>query len=85
MGKEKVDATLAPIRANKAMKQAELEIAKMEEEIANQEAKVYELCTKIDLDFHAIIEAQDKHALTERKIEQFKKLIKEMFPKNKSK
>ncbi|MEE9354216.1 MAG: hypothetical protein V3U75_01365 [Methylococcaceae bacterium] len=80
MGKEKVNETLAPARANRARKQAELEIAKMEESIASQEAKIMELCAVKELDFDAIIEAQDKYALTERKIKQFQTIIEEMFP-----
>ena len=80
MAKEEVDETLAPARANRAKKQAELEIAKMEESIASQEAKILELCASKELDFNKIIEAQDKYALTERKIKQFTQIIKEMFP-----
>ena len=80
MAKEKVDETLAPVRANRAKKQAELEIAKMEESIASQEATILELCASKEIDFNKIIEAQDKYALTERKINQFKKIIEEMFP-----
>ena len=80
MGKDKVNETLAPVRARKAKKQAELEIAKMEEDIATQEAKIMELCSKQELNFDAIIKAQDTYALTERRIKQFEKIIEEMFP-----
>ena len=81
MAKEKVDESLAPARANRAKKQAELEIAKMEESLATQEATIMELCSSKEIDFNKIIEAQDKYALTERRIAQFEKIIKEMFPK----
>lgn len=80
MGKEKVDETLAPVRARKARKQAELEIAKMDEDLVTQEAKMMELCSKKELDFNAIIKAQDTYALIERRIKQFEKIIAEMFP-----
>lgn len=80
MAKEKVDEHLAPVRANRAKKQAELEIAKMEEKMASQEAKVFELCAAKELDFDKIIEAQDEYALMERRKKQFKKIIEEMFP-----
>jgi hypothetical protein len=79
-GKGKIDESLAPVRANKAKKQAELEVAKMEEKIATQEAKIEELCTQKELDFHAIIEAQDALALMERKRKQFLTIITELFP-----
>lgn len=80
MAKEKIDETLAPARANRAKKQAELEIAKMEESMASQEAEIFELCACKEIDFNRIIEAQDKYALTERRIKQFQQIIKEMFP-----
>ncbi len=79
-GKEKVDEALAPVRAHKAKKQAELEIAKMDEQIATKESKIQELCTEKELDFHKIIAAQDELALMERKKKQFGKIIEEMFP-----
>lgn len=80
MAKDKVDETLAPARANRAKKQAELEIAKMEEKMASQETKIFELCADKEIDFDKIIEAQDSYALMERRIKQFEKIIKEMFP-----
>jgi hypothetical protein len=79
--KEKVDEALAGVRANKAHKQAELEIAKLEEAIATQDAKINEICaSKKDIDFGRLIAAQDEQALTERKIKQFRKIIGELFP-----
>lgn len=80
MAKEKVDETLAPIRAMKARKQAELEMAKLDEEIAVKEAAVHEECCKKDVNFPRIIELQDQLALTERKKKQYQKIIDEMFP-----
>lgn len=80
MAKEKVDETLAPARAHRAKKQAELKIAEMEERIASQEAKINELCTEKEIDFEKIINAQDELGLMERKRKQFQQIIKEMFP-----
>lgn len=80
MAKEKIDETLAPIRAHRAKKQAELEIAKMDEQMASQEARVFELCSAKDINFDQIIRAQDEYALMERRKNQFKKIIDEMFP-----
>ena len=80
MAKEKIDETLAPVRANRAKKQAELEICKMEESMAAQEAKIFELCAEREIDFNAIIKAQDEYALMERRKKQFEKIIAEMFP-----
>lgn len=80
MAKEKVDEHLAPIRAIRAKKQAELEVAKMDEKIASQEAKVQEFCSVKEIDFNAIIQAQDELALMERRKKQFENLILELFP-----
>ena len=80
MGKEKIDAALATPRAFKAKKQAELEIAKLDEKIATQTAEIQESCSDKDLDFSKIIGLQDELALTERKKRQFEKIITEMFP-----
>lgn len=80
MSKEKIDDALAPIRAMRARKQAELEIAKMDEKMATQEAKVHELCTEKEIDFLRIIDAQDEYSLMERRRKQLQKIITEMFP-----
>ncbi len=80
MAKEKVDETLAPIRAQRAKKQAELEVAKMDEKIASQEAKIQEICSQKEVNFDTLISAQDELALMERRKKQFQKIIQEMFP-----
>lgn len=81
MTKEKLDSVLAPIRAKRAKAQAELEITKMEEQMATKEAQVHELCAEKDIDFNKIIEAQNQYSLMERKKKQFELIIKQMFPK----
>jgi hypothetical protein len=80
MAKEAIDETLAPVRANKARKQAELEIAKLDEGIATKEAKISELCTEKDLNFSKIIDEQDSLALQVRRKKQFEKIVDELFP-----
>lgn len=80
MAKEKLDDALAPVRAMRARKQAELEMAKMDEEIATQEAKIHEACCEKEVNFAKIIELQDKLALSERKKKQYQKILDEMFP-----
>ena len=82
MVKEKVDDALAPVRANRAKKQAELEKAKLDEEIATQTAKIHEICCEKEIDFAALIEKQDCLALTERKKKQYQKILDEMFPED---
>ena len=82
MAKEKVDEVLAPVRAMKARKQAELEIAKLDEQIATQESKIQEICSQKEINFDTLINAQDELALTERRKKQFEKIVAEMFPED---
>jgi len=77
--KEKVQEALAPIRANQAKKQAELEIAKLDEKVATTESKIHEICAEHPLDFHKLIESQDELALMERRKKQLSKIIEELF------
>jgi hypothetical protein len=80
MGKEAIDATLAPVRANSAKKKAELEIAKLEERTATLQTELDELCSVQDINFDSIIRKIDDIALTERRQKQFVKIMSEMFP-----
>jgi len=82
MAKEKVDEALAPVRAAKAKKQAELKIAELDEKMATLENKIFEMCSSKDIDFDSIIKSQDEYALMERRKKQFGKIIHEMFPEN---
>ena len=79
MAKEKVDEALAPIRAMRAKKQAELEVAKIDEQMATQEASVHEICAKKELNFEDLIYALDETAILERRKTQFQKIIDELF------
>ena len=80
MAKDKVDEALAPVRTIRAKKQAELEMAKLDEEIATQEAKITEMCCSAEVNFAKLIDEQDKLALTERRKKQYEKILREMFP-----
>ena len=80
MAKEKVDDALAPVRAMRAKKQAELEMAKLDEEIATMTARIHEICCDREINFNSLIDKQDQLALTERKKKQYQKILDEMFP-----
>lgn len=82
MSKEKIDSTLAPIRASKAKAQANLEMCKLDEQIAVLEAEITELCTKQDISFSSIIDKLDRLALIERKKKQYAKVIGDLFPED---
>lgn len=80
MGKKKIKEALVPVRAKRAKKQAELEMLKLEEELATKEADLHERCSEEDVNFPRIIEIQDKIGLLERKMKQYQKILDEMFP-----
>ena len=80
MAKEAIDATLAPVRAHAAKKQAELEMAKLDERIATLESELTTVCSQKDVNFDSIINKLDEIALAERRKKQFGKIIGEMFP-----
>jgi hypothetical protein len=82
VGKEKMRETLAPIRALRARKQAELEMAKLDEEIATKEADIHEMCCEEEVNFKNIIDKQDSLALSERRKLQYQKILDEMFPED---
>lgn len=79
MSKEAIDAAMIPARVKKVKKQAEFEVAKIEEKIAVLETRFQEACTKQEIDFNAIMNIQDDCELLERKKKQLVKIIKEMF------
>jgi len=80
MGKEAINAALAPVRTMSAKKKAELEIAKLDERIATLEPELNELCSVKEINFDKIIDKLDEIALAERRKKQFEKIVTEMFP-----
>ncbi len=80
MAKEKIDEVLAIPRANSAKKQAELEMAKLDERVATLQTELTESCSVKELNFNRIIDKLDEIALAERRKKQFNKIIEEMFP-----
>lgn len=83
MGKEKLGEMLVPVKVNKARKQAELEMCKLDEKIAVKQNSLHEACSTEDLNFEKIIELQDDLALLERRKEQYGQILEEMFPPEK--
>lgn len=81
MGKEKIREALVPVKVNRARKQAELEMCKLDEKIASAEASIQESCCADEINFSHLIEQQDDLALLERKKAQYQKILDEMFPK----
>lgn len=79
MAKEKVQEALAPVRNIEMKRKAELEIAKMDSKLIEQEAKIQEMCSNYPVDFDVVIKALDEYGLMERRKKQFEKIKTEMF------
>jgi hypothetical protein len=79
-GKEKLGELMVPVKVNKAKKQAELEMCKLDEEIATSQVSLHDLCTQEEVNFPAIIAIQDKLGLLARKREQYEAILSQMFP-----
>ena len=85
MGKEKIREAMVPVKVNRAKKQAELEMCKLDEQIATKEAAIQDATCAEDLNFAGIINMQDSLALLERKKTQYQKILDEMFPEGSAK
>jgi len=82
LGEKKLKEALIPVRVKKAKKQAELEMCKLEEQIAVKEAKLQEKCSDEEVNFPSIIELQDELGLLNRKRKQYERILEEMFPED---
>lgn len=83
MSKEKLAESLAPIRARKVRSQAELEMAKLDDELIRLEADVQEQCAKDDINFPSLLDKLDKVALLERRKQQYEQVLSQLFPTTK--
>jgi hypothetical protein len=83
LAKEKIKEAMAPLRAREMQKNAELEIARLEGKIAEKEQLIQELAAEYPIDFDKLINALDDLELTKRRMEQFGKIIEEMFGEDK--
>lgn len=77
--KEKIKEAMAPLRAREMRKKGELEIAKLESRIAEKEQFVQECASTYPVDFDKLLDSIDDLALTQRRKDQFEKILGEMF------
>lgn len=80
MGKEAVNAALAPVRTRAAKKQGELELCKIEERIATLEGKITEVCAQNPICYDSILDAIDDLDLAERRRVKLEAVLVELFP-----
>ncbi len=83
MGKEKLDESLAPIRAKMVNAKADLKKAEIETDLLTLEKDIAELCVDKDLDLDKLVDALDEVALLERRLKQYDDVLKQLFPKKK--
>jgi hypothetical protein len=79
LAKEKIAEAKAPLRAKEMKKKAELEVCKLESTIADREHKIHEYASQYPIDFDKLLDAIDELELTQRRKEQFERIINEMF------
>lgn len=77
--KDKIKEVMAPLRAREMRKKAELEVCKLESTIAEKEQKIQECASEYPINFDRLIDALDELELTNRRKEQFERIIAEMF------
>lgn len=82
LSKEKLDAALAPVRARQVKGQAELEMAKIDEQLISSEAAIQELCAQKQIDFPRLLKLMDEVALAERRKKQYGQILAELFPED---
>ncbi|HLX54264.1 MAG TPA: hypothetical protein VKR58_10000 [Aquella sp.] len=83
LAKEKINETMAPLRAREMRKKGELEACKLDSTIAEKEQKIQEYAAEYPINFDKIIDAIDELELVKRRKEQFEKIIDEMFGEDK--
>lgn len=80
LSKEKLDEILIPVRVKQLKAQAQVEQAKIEEEILRKETKVTEMMADKEVNFSKLIDALDEISLLELRKEQYGEVISQMFP-----
>ena len=80
MTKDAINDALVPVRSMRAKKQAELEMARLDELIATYEAQIHEVCCENEVSFSKLIDKQDAMELAKRKKKQYQEILNQMFP-----
>lgn len=80
MSKEKLNETMAPVRAKMVKSQANLEMAELEGKILTLETEAQELCIVKSINFPLLFDKLDEIALLGRRQEQYNKVLGQLFP-----
>lgn len=81
MGKQAVDDMLAGVRARQTKARADVEIAKLDERAITLEREIQELCAQPEIDFTKVMSRMDDFDVNERRQNQLRKIVAELFPK----
>ena len=81
MSKEKLDEALAPIRAKQLKSTAELEMAKLEDEIVRKQRAVTEKLSTKDINFPSLMDDLDEISLLELRMTNYEDVLAQLFPK----
>lgn len=84
MSKEKLNEAMAPVRAKMVQSQAQLEMAELEGQILTLETEAQEMCIEKSINFKRLFDKLDEIALLERRKEQYKKVLGQLFPEEKT-
>ena len=68
------------MRARGIKAKAEMEMAKLEETLVTAETSITEMCAQREIDFQKLLDKLDDIALTERRLEQYKEVLNQLFP-----
>lgn len=80
MSKQALDEAMAPLRARKVKAKADLKLADSESRLITLENDITSACAKEDIDFDKVIDLMDEHQLLQRRNEQLKNLVNDLFP-----
>lgn len=81
LSKEKLDESMAPMRARQVNAKAELEMVKIETSIIGLESQIQEMCVEKDIFLPGLIDRLDELALLERRKDQYREILDQLFPK----
>ena len=82
LSKEKLDEAMAGPRAKHMRKKAELEMAKIDIDIADKQSKVEEMCTEKEIDFEKLLDTLDEIAILERRKTKYGEVTEQLFPQD---
>lgn len=79
-GQKVVDAALAPLKARKVRAQAETMLVSMDEDLIRLERDIVKKCASDEIDFAAVLDLRDEHAMVTLRKAQLQEVVDQLFP-----